>query len=57
MLYKTISEVSSFADGSNPNFFVNEGCYRYLQAWLNWDELPPQSIASKFYKIVKGTMS
>jgi hypothetical protein len=29
----------------NPNFFVLEGCYRYLEAWLDRDGLPPRSIA------------
>ena len=47
----------------NPNFFVLEGCYRYLEAWLDWDSLPPRSVAfpddaepmsipSEFYEIV-----
>lgn len=47
----------------NLNFFVLEGCYRYLEAWLDWESLPPwsmefphnaepMSIASEFYEIV-----
>jgi hypothetical protein len=24
----------------NPNFFVSEGCYHYLHAWLDWTALP-----------------
>jgi hypothetical protein len=47
----------------NPDFFVLEGCYRYLEAWLDWDSLPPRSVAfpddaepmsipSEFYEIV-----
>ena len=50
-------------DLSNPNFFVLEGCYRYLEAWLDWGSLPPRSVAfphdaepmsipSEFYEIV-----
>jgi len=49
----------------NPNFFVLEGCYRYLEAWLDWDSLPPRSvafpndaepmsIASELYEIVNS---
>lgn len=29
----------------NPNFFVLEGCYKYLEAWLDRDSLPPRSVA------------
>ncbi|KIM76077.1 hypothetical protein PILCRDRAFT_91807 [Piloderma croceum F 1598] len=50
-------------DSNNPNFFILERCYRYLKAWLDWDSLPPQSMAfpddaeamsipSEFYEIV-----
>jgi len=49
----------------NPNFFVLEGCYKYLEAWLDWDSLPPRgmafpgdaepmSIPSEFYEIVNS---
>jgi hypothetical protein len=49
----------------NPNFFVLEGCYKYLEAWLCWDSLPPRglafpadaapmSIPSEFYEIVNS---
>ena len=49
----------------NPNFFVLEGCYRYLEAWLDRDGLPPRSvafpddaepmsIASELYEIVNS---
>ena len=49
----------------NPNFFVLEGCYKYLEAWLDRDDLPPRnvafpdddepmSIASEFYEIVNS---
>jgi hypothetical protein len=52
-------------DSNNPNFFVLEGCYRYLEAWLDWDSLPPRcvafpddaeamSIPSEFYEIVNS---
>jgi len=40
---KTYSLCSTF--NSNPNFFVLERSYRYLEAWLDWDSLPPRSIA------------
>jgi len=51
------------AYNGNPNFFVLEGCYRYLEAWLDWESLPPRSmafpddaepmnVASEFYEIV-----
>jgi hypothetical protein len=47
----------------NPNFFVLEGCYIYLNAWLDRDNLShrsvafpndaePMSLASEFYEIV-----
>jgi hypothetical protein len=29
----------------NPNFFVSEGCYHYLHAWIDWAALPPRSQA------------
>jgi hypothetical protein len=49
----------------NPNFFVLEGCYKYLNAWLDWDGLTPRnvafpndvepmSLASEFYEIVNS---
>ena len=54
---------SNCAAYDNPDFFVLEGCYRYLEAWLDWDSLPPRSVAfpddaepmsipSEFYEIV-----
>jgi hypothetical protein len=60
-------KVESWSDcttmDGNPNFFVLEGAYRYLEAWLDWESLPPRkiafpddaepmSIASEFYEIV-----
>jgi hypothetical protein len=29
----------------NPNFFVSEGCYHYLHAWIDWAALPPRKQA------------
>jgi hypothetical protein len=63
------AEYQMFSDcrawGGNPNFFVLEGCYKYLEAWLCWDSLPPRglafpadaapmSIPSEFYEIVNS---
>ena len=61
--YQTMTDCRAW--GGNPNFFVLKGCYKYLEAWLCWDSLPPQglpfptnaalmSIPSEFYKIVNS---
>ncbi|KAH7910965.1 hypothetical protein BJ138DRAFT_1113617 [Hygrophoropsis aurantiaca] len=49
-------------DRNNPNFFVSEGCYHYLQAWIDMRNLPPPnssqtpglSFAGELYEIVNS---
>jgi hypothetical protein len=59
----SMSRVSSYED--NPNFFMSEGCYHYLQAWLHLDLMPPRSRAfpaesvpltfgGEFYEVVNS---
>ncbi|KAH7928587.1 hypothetical protein BV22DRAFT_1058536 [Leucogyrophana mollusca] len=53
-------------DTLNPNFFVSEGCYRYLEAWVGIDGLPLRnahvphtrglSFAGELYEIVNSRM-
>ncbi|EIW78300.1 hypothetical protein CONPUDRAFT_138635 [Coniophora puteana RWD-64-598 SS2] len=48
----------------NPNFFVSEACYRYIEAWISWDALPVQNpdvqhtpsldMAGELYEIVNS---
>ena len=57
------SQVSEYE--GNPNFFTSEGCYHYLQAWLDFDGMPPRSRAfpaecvplsfgGEFYEVVNS---
>jgi hypothetical protein len=50
----------------NPNFFVSEGCYHYLHAWIDWAALPsrnqafaldpaPLHFGAELYEIVNST--
>jgi hypothetical protein len=49
----------------NPNFFTSEGCYHYLQAWLDLNTMPPRARAfptddtpltfgGEFYEVVNS---
>jgi hypothetical protein len=53
------------AYGHHPNFFTSEGCYHYLQAWLDLERMPPRTLAfpmesdpltfnGEFYEIVNS---
>lgn len=63
MQEEVTSHVTAY-DGS-PNFFTSEGCYHYLQAWLDLDGMPPRTRAfpmestpitfgGEFYEIVNA---
>ncbi|KAH7924865.1 hypothetical protein BV22DRAFT_1012355 [Leucogyrophana mollusca] len=51
-------------DPKNPNFFVSEACYHYLEAWITASALPPQcsdvpytpglNFAGELYEIVNS---
>jgi len=56
---------SSMGTHENPNFFLSEGCYRYLEAWVDFQSLPsrslgfpsdpaPMTFAGELYEIINS---